>query len=240
MSGRRGNIERFNEVIPWYLAGGILPTNVLGAWQPKGAASYVASKISLVNPSASNLLVDGAAFPTWAAATGWTFSAASSQYLIINSAIASAPPLSMVCLFNVANVDNEQALLGIGKSAVETNRIYLSMAGSVAGDFVRFAAQKDVAYATAITTLGVTALIWYTAAGVTSATNSRVAYLNGGSKHTSVTDVAPSNMDKTAIGTTHAVLPGSYLSGSIAACAFYNVALTDAQVLAIHTAMAAL
>jgi len=47
----------------------------IAAYQPKGAASYAASKINLANPGTHNL-VDGAAWPAWAAGTGWTFAGA--------------------------------------------------------------------------------------------------------------------------------------------------------------------
>ena len=38
--------------IPWYLAGGVPKANVLGAWCPKKAGSYAASKISLRSDAA--------------------------------------------------------------------------------------------------------------------------------------------------------------------------------------------
>ncbi len=36
--------------IPWWLAGGIPAENCIAAYQPKGAASYAASKVNLANP----------------------------------------------------------------------------------------------------------------------------------------------------------------------------------------------
>src|SRR4030042_426783 len=89
--------------IPWYLSGSIPRANCIAAYQPKGADSYAASKVNIANPGTYNLS-DGAAFPTWAAATGWTFAAASLQYLTIASAIITAPPFSMVCRFNADNI----------------------------------------------------------------------------------------------------------------------------------------
>lgn len=49
------------------------------AYQPKGAATYAASKINLANPGTYDA-ADGAAYPTWAAATGWKFNG-TTQYL---------------------------------------------------------------------------------------------------------------------------------------------------------------
>lgn len=58
-------------VIPWYLAGGVSAANCIAAYQAKGAASYAASKINLINPGTYNL-IDGVS-PTWDAINGWTF-----------------------------------------------------------------------------------------------------------------------------------------------------------------------
>ena len=67
-------------VIPWYLAGGIASADCIAAYKPLGAADYATSKINLNNPG-TNDLSDGAAYPTFNAATGWTFAGASSQFL---------------------------------------------------------------------------------------------------------------------------------------------------------------
>lgn len=237
MSGRRGNIARFEETIPWYLAGNVQPANVLGAWQPKGAMTYAQSKISLHNPSASNLLVDGAAYPTWTPSVGWTFAGASSQYLTIASAIATAVPITMICRFAHANVTDTDALMSICDSA-ETNYFYLMPAGAVAGDPIQFSSWQAGVGGTATSLSGYIASTWFTAAGVTGATNARAVYINGGSKGTNATDKTPDGLDTTYIGVyTEGATKGGYYTGNIAACAFYNIALSDAQVLAIHNAM---
>jgi hypothetical protein len=67
-------------VLGWWLSGGISAANCIAAYQPKGAATYAASKINLANPGTYNA-VDGAAYPTWDGTNGWKFDAASSQYL---------------------------------------------------------------------------------------------------------------------------------------------------------------
>jgi len=62
----------------WDLDGTI--TSCVVAYQPKGAASYAASKVNLANAGTLNA-VDGAAYPTWDATNGWMFASASTQYL---------------------------------------------------------------------------------------------------------------------------------------------------------------
>jgi hypothetical protein len=64
-------------VIPWYLTGGVPLTNCVAAYQPRGAASYAASKINLANPGTYDV-VDGSA-PSWDAVNGWKF--VSTHYL---------------------------------------------------------------------------------------------------------------------------------------------------------------
>jgi len=61
----------------WDLNGTI--TSCVAAYQPKGAASYAASKTNLAN-SGTYDATDGAAYPTWDASTGWKFNG-STQYL---------------------------------------------------------------------------------------------------------------------------------------------------------------
>lgn len=61
----------------WYRAGGAPAP--LAVYQPKGAASLAASYVNLVAPGTNNCATGTA--PTFATATGWTFTAASSQYL---------------------------------------------------------------------------------------------------------------------------------------------------------------
>jgi hypothetical protein len=61
----------------WDLNGTI--TSCVAAYQPKGAASYAASKVNLAN-SGTYDATDGAAYPTWDASTGWKFNG-STQYL---------------------------------------------------------------------------------------------------------------------------------------------------------------
>lgn len=69
-----------NCLVLWYLAGAVPAVNCKIAYKPIGAASYAASKVNLINPG-TNDAVDGAAFPTWNSATGWTFDGLTSKIL---------------------------------------------------------------------------------------------------------------------------------------------------------------
>jgi hypothetical protein len=241
MSGSRGNIARFNDVTPpWYLAGGLTESDWLGLWQPKGAASYAASKISLVNPSASNLLVDGAAFPTWDTGIGWTFVDGLSQYLTIASAITDITPVSMICRFNADTNTTAYVLMSICRTAVQDDYWALEARGDQLGDPIWVFAAHGVGVAFAKTSTAFSAGNWFTATGVFLASNNRNAYIDGGSKGNNTTIEAISVLDTTYIGI---VYGGGVLAlpfdGKISACGFVNKALSDAQVLAIHNAMVA-
>lgn len=222
------------------MRGGIPKANCLAAFQPKSVASYAASKINLVNPGTYDL-VNGVAFPSWAIATGWTFNGAN-QYLTIASAIATTVPITMVCRFNADDVANWGSLMAIAdKTALGRNFFALDNCGALAGDPVISYTRNAGASAYGESTSGYTAGNWFTATGVWSANNARAAYIDGVNKGTEATAITPTSLDTTFIGANYdndaLVTP---LIGKIAACAFYNIALSDAQVLAIHTAMAVL
>lgn len=79
LAARRGlitplarGIQRESAAVSWWLSGGISAANCIAAYQPKGAASYAASKVNLANPGTYDA-GDGSAYPTWNATDGWIF-----------------------------------------------------------------------------------------------------------------------------------------------------------------------
>lgn len=63
----------------WWLAGGIDPADCVAAYQAKGAASYAASKVNLTNPGTYDLSEGNGAVP-WNPVNGWQFVSANGQY----------------------------------------------------------------------------------------------------------------------------------------------------------------
>ena len=221
---------------PWYLRGGITRANGLAAYQSKGVGSYASSKIKLAHPG-MNDLSNGAAFPSWEAVNGWTFADGSSQYLTIASALATAVPLSMICRFNADTDVLPYMLMTICDTAAKSF-FGLYAAGNVALDPISARANLVAVDGIANSSTGFTSGNWFTGAAVLSANNARTAYINGGSKITNATNVTPAGLDTTYIGTYFdGAARGYFLDGKISTCAFYNIALSDAQVLALHNAM---
>ena len=99
---------------PWYRAGGAPPP--IAVWQPKAGngwapANLAGSYVNRVNPGTYDAAPGTA--PAWAAATGWTFVTASSQFL--TTGLVPANGYSMLVRFNSApTVAATLALCGIG------------------------------------------------------------------------------------------------------------------------------
>ena len=86
----------------WAVAG----KTCAGAYLAKGAASYAASKVNLDTPGTRDL-IDGAAYPTWNAATGWTHNGSSQS---LRTGIVPANGYSMLVRF--ANTANNSTVVG--------------------------------------------------------------------------------------------------------------------------------
>ena len=160
------------------------------------------------------------------------FDVASSEYLSVTG--LSAPwighPLSMACWFNPDNITAQHILMSVGYNA-DNDYWALTATGNVAGDPVRAYTTLAGNAVSASTTTGFSASAWQHACGVWSGITSRAAYLNGGSKGTETSSRDPgSQTDQINIGHTVSASSTSYLTGSIAEAAIWNIALSDAEV----------
>ena len=212
--------RRAAAAVPWWLAGGIAVANAIAVYRPKGAASLAASYVNLANPGTYDAAPGTA--PTFDVATGWTFTAASSQYLIFNGfTIANNQTASVLVRFSDTATTGRGFLFGFaGEFGIQpyfdgTDKLFRS----------RGVSQKR--YVPAATS-GVVAT-----AGLAN-------YLDGSflGNHSSV--AAGSDMTTIAIGSQSATVPNNYLQGKIQAFAIYNATLTATQVAAVTAAMAAL
>jgi len=158
------------------------------------------------------------------------FDDASNEYLEVGSVPDDAAPLTLACWFNCDdNSGNYYSLMGIGDVAA-ANYFWLLLEGSPTGQQVRAqiaAASAGVAETSTTWTLNT----WEHAAAVFTSNVLRAAFLDGGGKGTNTTDLTPSGLDNTTIGTLHmSSAYYYYMSGSVADAAVWNVALTDADV----------
>lgn len=71
-----------NRKPPWWLAGGISPADMVGAWQGVGAASKADSYVNLANPGVYDM-TEGLESPIWSAHWGWKFYGSPDRYLTL-------------------------------------------------------------------------------------------------------------------------------------------------------------
>jgi hypothetical protein len=202
----------------WWLAGGVADADCVAAYQAKGAASYAASKVNLANPGTYDA-ADGTAYPTWAAATGWTFDG-SSRYL--RSGLAPLPAGSVI--IRIASVSNAGYQIGAVFSSAARYAIG-AMRG--AGPSVRWVNGALVEVAPGVSS-GVLAI-----AGT-------VAYRNGSQDSTGVGTSTAIALEMLIGCLNNEGTPGLFSDGAIISVAIYSSTLTATQVAAITAAMQAL
>lgn len=90
----------------WDLNGTI--TSCIAAYQPKGAESFEASKVNLVNP-ATYTLTNGTYYPSWSS-TGWKFTSNTSYALYLATSIVPTSSYTIIARYS-SNPANEQSHL---------------------------------------------------------------------------------------------------------------------------------
>jgi len=109
----------------WWLAGGIHPSQVVAAFQPKGAVDLAASYINLNNPGTNNATV-GTLEPLFSSSYGWQFDGSSNYFLVgptanssgfairyTNASVASVHPAG------VRDGNHRVSVIPIGSSGAE-------------------------------------------------------------------------------------------------------------------------
>ena len=212
----------------WDLNGTI--TSCVAAYQPKGAASYAASKVNLANPGTYNLS-DGVA-PNWDTGTGWGFT--ETQYLEDTNYSPFIANFTWVFYGTYST--------SVAAPAIASSRDTGSKGWAIKSE------QYNNTGKFGFTLLGIT--------DNTSNLNTADGFyaVKVASNKTDLTYYDSSTSQSVTIGSTGktpdlngfvigAVCRGYYndfFIGSLTSCALYNTELTDANVLALRTAMAAL
>jgi len=199
----------------WDLNGTI--TSCIAAYQPKGAASYAASKTDLSGNS--NTAADGAAYPAWDDTNGWKFTGSSKQYLTTGTTPANG--YSLIVRYSDGNTGAaiSQSLAGYHKTGARFRMDWIEGSG-------RTWASGGYKTGAGNATSGVMCV-----AGQTG-------YFDGSSKVTDISAWTDTADGVIWIGATNQL--GRYTTCYIQAVAIYNATLTSTQVVLLSTAMAAL
>lgn len=161
------------------------------------------------------------------------FDSGSSEYLMVSSALPTAPPLTFACWVMMDSVAEADCFMSLGYSAANSvERIYLYQWSDGVISFTEGSDGEATGIAQA--TAGLTVDTWHHVCGVSASHSSRACYVDGGNKGTDSTTVTADNLDRTYIGRRRTDRAGwggeMYMNGRIAECGIWNVALTDAEV----------
>lgn len=157
-----------------------------------------------------------------------TLVSASSQKLVASSTPVTAVPLTFSAWWKSSNAAVFSAILSIDQSGGGQFQLNQDSSGHIQ------AATADGTLSTAATSTTVSAGVWCHACAVFANGSSRAAFLNGGGKGTNAAARAPTGINQVEIGHNG----NGPSDGSIAECAMWNIALADADVLALSSGVA--
>jgi len=208
----------------WWLAGGISPANVLVAYQPLLAADLAASYTNLANPG-TNDAAPGLA-PDWSSGDGWIFNGVD-QYLSTGT-ISIDQNVTLIIRIADFNFSGYAYYSGASDGSA-SNNIYLGEYQTVPeedifrGAFGDATAEEDDDHIPS----GILAI------------NKNYLYKDGYSYISWGTVPGDFSFDLPVfIGAENdSSVPSNYANVKVLAYALYNIPLSDAQVLAITTAM---
>ncbi len=155
----------------------------------------------------------------------YQFTAANSEYIEENVALFTASPFSFSAwVFLDTSTVNDYCIFQIGNKDASDDYWRMSY---VPGSTLRYF--KSSLAGQAVTSTNVTEQTWEHAGCVQADSNDRSVYLNGGNKGTNSDNGEVSAADRTSIGQEGDSTPGDFWDGRMAEVAFWNVALTDAE-----------
>ncbi len=155
----------------------------------------------------------------------------SSDYLEV--ALALAYPFTLACWFRPGtDAATGMLMAACNSDGTDDDRITLQAAGGAAGDPVRCGAVTNGGSAASIdSTTGYTVGTWHHAAAVCASATSRSAFIDGGSKATTVGSRAMSGLNRLVLGAQRSGgALGTYYTGSMAEAAVWDIALDDADI----------
>lgn len=162
------------------------------------------------------------------------FVSGSTQYLENANAVVAAYPFTMACWFKSTDTANDQALMCLGQVANADDSHVMFAAGNVASDPVKIQTDSGGGLASAVSSTGYSSGVAAHACGVFAGAADRRAYINGGSKGTSVTNQPfPATLTRTSIGRLTLSASARFLTADVWEAAIWSVALDDDEVAAL-------
>jgi hypothetical protein len=170
--------------------------------------------------------------------TNWgarTFVSASSQYLV-NTSFGSGPatwPNTLAAWFYPTSAVGTQAIVALGdNNAIDSIRGL--RVNAVANKLTLLERDTVDTFGEPASTVNYNANAWNHGAGVFTASNSRTVYLNGGNSASDATSLGTVNLNDVAVGAWQRnATQVTFFNGRVADVAYWNVALTAAEILAL-------
>lgn len=161
-------------------------------------------------------------------------------YLEYGSAPVTAPPMTLACWAFCSALPTATKFLislSLGTGGGSNSSFGLMIRGGVAGKPIGAFSDNAATSATASSSAGPSANMWFHAAAVIAGTASRAAYLGGTNKGTDATSITnPAGIDTTNIGVIY--FTGGkqdFFAGLIAEATLWNAALVDEEIAALAT-----
>jgi len=223
----------------WWLAGGIDPDDCIAAYQPKGAASYAASKVNLANPGTYDLTNGND--PSWSADNGWTFDGVN-DHLYETTYEPTNTPFTVIVRLNNMKIDHSvsSAIFGLRRNRSpesnwllkfeqydNTGKVGMSAWGN--GDWY---GEYDVTSNIA-SPIGQDVIIAFTRSGTATK-----FYVGTNTQTATITFVFDTTYKGLVVGGYFAPnFVSDVPKGDLYALAYYHAALSDSQISAISDAM---
>lgn len=154
------------------------------------------------------------------------FNDASSEYLQDLNPAVTAAPFVLAGWFTSDSITTLQTIVSIGDKDVNDSHWSLFARGATSDDPVGFgcAAGGSTTYASTTPT-GYTLNKFHHACGISASATDRRVFIDGGSKGTNITNLAPTNVDNTCIGRIARDATFVYFSGAICQVAIWDLSL---------------
>jgi hypothetical protein len=167
----------------------------------------------------------------------YDFTAASSQYLSMNSAVVTGGPITLAAWFNRKNTTATHGFVSVGSSS-STNFITL-LAGVSPNNFLSLVVNDGVNPLTAQTVAGATANTWHHGCGTFSSSKEVRAFLNGTNFGVLTATANLTTQDRTTIGARFGAggVAGQFADALIADVGIWDVVLSDAEIASLAGGM---